>query len=71
MYNIMVLGVILFQKFESTNKNILSFIYIMKRPIKQCCQIIWNYYKYKVLFYNFNALNGILCYFSIEKLLIN
>ena len=43
----------------------------MKRPIKQCCQIIWNYYKYKVLFYNFNALNGILCYFSIEKLLIN
>ena len=43
----------------------------MKRPIKMLCQIIWNYYKYKEFFYNFNALNRIFSYFYVEKLVLN
>ena len=70
MYTISVLRVIWLQKFESTNKNILSFIGIMKRSIKLFCQMSWDYSKYKELFYNFNASNLIFSYFYDETLLI-
>ena len=45
MYNISVLRVILLQKFESINKNILSFIDIIKRSIIIICQMSWDYYQ--------------------------
>ena len=77
MYNINDLGVFKPYKSEYTNKNGLSLISIMKRPILISFHKIFNYYHYRVIFYNFKALNRIfqlfllLCHKTSNKTIIN